>query len=51
MLLFVLSGLFLLRLDTRRLFSLLFHVPPRSAPRHPHSSSKSARRCLFLFAQ
>ena len=30
MLLFVLSGLFLLRLAERMLFSLLFHEPPRS---------------------
>lgn len=32
MLLFQLSGSFLLRLDARTLFSLLFHEPPRSAP-------------------
>ena len=30
MLLLLLDGLLLLRLDVRRLFSLLFHVPPRS---------------------
>lgn len=29
MLLFVLSGEFLFRLATRRLFGLLFHEPPR----------------------
>ena len=32
MLLFQLSGSFLLRFDVRTLLSLLFHEPPRNAP-------------------
>lgn len=35
MLLFLLSGLFLLRLTERTLFSLLFHEPPRMPPGTP----------------
>lgn len=45
LLLFSLEGLFLLRLAARRLFSLLFHEPPRTtrALRRPHIKRDHSR--------
>lgn len=48
MLLFLLEGLFLLRFETRRLSSLLFHAPPRSALRRPHIDELCARECQAI---
>ena len=51
MLLFRLSGLFLLRLATRTLFSLLFHEPPRKTPSGAPRISGSARNRFDPSAQ
>jgi hypothetical protein len=40
--------LFLLRFETRRLSSLLFHAPPRSALRRPHIDELCARECQAI---
>jgi hypothetical protein len=50
MLLFELSGLFLLRSATRALFRLLFHDPPRKVPSaSPRETTPRYRRVGFAF--